>query len=105
MTSGLIFPELATNFSSTLSALRRSTLTISNRLQSITDDAKFVCAVAEFYNLPLVANERCGSWYISPERKAAGAYFKSTDGHAGQWSMSLRRLNIQVLDLVHRKDG
>ena len=105
MTSELIFPELATNFSQTLTALKRSTLSISNRLQSIVDDSEFVCSVAEAYKLPLVANERCGSWYIAPERKAASAYFKSTDGHAGQWSMSLRRLNIQVLNLVSEQNG
>ena len=105
MTSGLIFPELATNFSQTLTALKRSVLSISNRLQSIADDSEFVCAVAEAYSLPLVANERCGSWYIPPEHKAASAYFKSTDGHTGQWSLSLRRLNIQLLDLVSEQNG
>jgi tRNA A64-2'-O-ribosylphosphate transferase len=55
--------------------------------------------------LPLVANERCGSWYIPPERKTASAYFKSTDGHTGQWSFSTRRLNLHLLDLVGRHDG
>lgn len=34
-------------------------------------------------------------------RKARGsAYFKSTDGHAGEWNFSLRRLNLQVLEAV-----
>ncbi|KAL1645535.1 tRNA A64-2'-O-ribosylphosphate transferase [Diplodia intermedia] len=104
-TSDIIFPELSTDFSTTLSTLKRATLSISNRLQSISDDAEFVCAVADAYRRPLVANERCGSWYIPLERKAASAYFKSTDGHAGEWSFSLRRLNIQVLELVGANDG
>jgi tRNA A64-2'-O-ribosylphosphate transferase len=105
MTTDLIFSELATNFSKTLSSLKRSNLTISNRLKSISDDSKFVLEVAAAYDLPLIANERCGSWYIPPERKAGNAYFKSTDGHTGQWSFSSRRLNIQVLDLVSEHHG
>ncbi|KAB2573559.1 tRNA A64-2'-O-ribosylphosphate transferase [Lasiodiplodia theobromae] len=104
-TSDIIFPELSTDFSTTLSSLKRATLSISNRLRSISEDAEFVCAVADAYRRPLVANERCGSWYIPLERKAASAYFKSTDGHTGEWSFSLRRLNIQVLEVVGANDG
>lgn len=103
--SDIIFPELATNFSSTLASLKRSTLSISNRLSSISDDAGFVCQVADAYGLPLVANERCGSWYIPLERKKASAYFKSTDGHNGEWSMSLRRLNTQIIELINQENG
>jgi tRNA A64-2'-O-ribosylphosphate transferase len=105
MTSDLIFPDLATNFSKTLSSLKRSTLSISNRLRSIVDDSEFVLSVADAYKLPLVANERCGSWYIPLERKIGSAYFKSTDGHTGQWSFSSRRLNLQLLDLVAEHHG
>ena len=104
-TSDLIFPELATNFSSTLASLKRSTLSISNRLSSIAEDAEFVCRVADAYGLPLIANERCGSWYIPPERKLASAYFKSTDGHNVEWSMSLRRLNTQVIEEINKQNG
>jgi tRNA A64-2'-O-ribosylphosphate transferase len=101
----LIFPELATNFSHTLNELKKSNLSIKNRLRSIVDDADFVCAVSDAYCLPLVANERCGSWYIPLERKTESVYFKSTDGHMGQWSFSLRRLNLQLLDLMDQKGG
>lgn len=104
-TSDIIFPVLSSNLSETLSSLKRSALSITNRLRSIAQDAEFVCSVAEAYGLPLVANERCGSWYIPPDRKGGSAYFKSTDGHAGEWSFSLRRLNTQVLDIVGRRDG
>ncbi|KAF2087531.1 tRNA a64-2'-o-ribosylphosphate transferase [Saccharata proteae CBS 121410] len=104
-TSDIIFPVLSTDFSTTLSSLKRSTLAISNRLRSIAADATFVCAVADAYNLPLVANERCGSWYIPLGRKKASAYFKSTDGHTGEWAFSLRRLNTQVLGLVGETNG
>ena len=103
--SDLIFSSQATDFSRTLSSLRRSTLSIPNRLKSITSDADFVQTVAAAYGLPLVANERCGSWYIRPEEKAGSAYFKSTDGHTGEWAFSLRRLNVQVFDVVAKSGG
>ena len=104
-TSSLIFPAAANNLSQTLSDLKRSTLSLHNRLKSIAADSRFVLAVADAYGRPLIANERCGSWYIPPARKAGSCYFKSTDGHAGEWAFSLRRLNTQVLDVVGRGDG
>jgi tRNA A64-2'-O-ribosylphosphate transferase len=104
-TSDIIFPILSNNLSSTLSDLKRYTLNISNRLHSIREDAEFVSAVADAYDLPLIANERCGGWYIPPERKVESAYFKSTDGHSGQWAFSLRRLNFQVLDVIEADQG
>ena len=103
--SDLIFPSAASNISSTLGELKRSNLSITNRLRSISQDAEFVQEVARAYRLPLIANERCGSWYIPPADKAGSAYFKSTDGHHGQWAFSLRRLNLQVLDVVGEHGG
>jgi tRNA A64-2'-O-ribosylphosphate transferase len=101
----LHFPSAQTSISQTLSSLRRSALSVSNRLQSIETDAVFVKEVAEHYGLPLVANERCGSWYIDPEVKVGSAYFKSTDGHTGQWDFSFRRLNLQLLPLASEYGG
>jgi tRNA A64-2'-O-ribosylphosphate transferase len=102
----IIFPEQANhNFSRILGGLRRSNLSITNRLRSICQDAAFVDDVAAALKLPLVANERCGSWYIDPARKAASAYFKSTDGHTGQWKFSTRRLNLHLLELIGKHDG
>ncbi|KAK0615953.1 tRNA A64-2'-O-ribosylphosphate transferase [Bombardia bombarda] len=102
----IIFPEQANhNFSKILGDLKRSNLSITNRLRSVRHDAAFVEQVADALRLPLVANERCGSWYIEPGRKAASAYFKSTDGHTGQWKFSTRRLNLQLLELIGRRDG
>ncbi|KXJ93005.1 initiator tRNA phosphoribosyl transferase-domain-containing protein [Microdochium bolleyi] len=54
---------------------------------------------------PLIANERCGSWYIPPRLKRGSAYFKSTDGHHGIWAFSTRRLNLHLLRLVGVNDG
>ena len=104
-TCSLLFPSAFQNVSSTLLALKRSTLSIHNRLQSIHRDSAFVQNVASKYDLPLIANERCGSWYIPPERKAGSAYFKSTDGHWGEWSFSSRRLNLHILDIIERHGG
>jgi tRNA A64-2'-O-ribosylphosphate transferase len=88
-----------------LRAIRRSTLSIPNRLRSIIDDSTFATRVSKFYDLPLIANERCGSWYIPPDLKGGSVYFKSTDGHHGQWRFSLRRLNLQLLKVMGEKDG
>ena len=101
----LILPTASNNFSHTLSALKRSRLSIRNRLASIYEDSQFVQKIATSQGLPLVANERCGSWYIPTEKKAGSAYFKSTDGHQGQWKFSLRRLNLQVLGIVGEYSG
>lgn len=104
-TSSLLLPAASQNLSSTLSCLKRSTLSTTNRLHSIYDDSIFVQNVASSYGLPLVANERCGSWYIPTDHKAGSAYFKSTDGHWGQWSFSTRRLNLQILSIIGRSGG
>ncbi|KAI9776476.1 MAG: hypothetical protein M1835_005513 [Candelina submexicana] len=104
-TSTLIFSTASSNFSKTLTDIKRSSLSIPNRLRSLQQDSKFVLSVADTFNLPLIANERCGGWYIPPERKASSAYFKSTDGHTGQWKFSLRRLNLHVLDVVAEHGG
>ena len=103
--SSLLLPSASQGFSSTLSSLKRSTLSTTNRLRSIHQDSLFVQDVASSYNLPIVANERCGNWYILPEKKAGIAYFKSTDGHWGQWGFSTRRLNMQILDIIGRSGG
>lgn len=101
----IIFPSASSNINAIVSELRHDELSIKNRLHSIRRDAQFVGEVACLLGLPLVANERCGSWYIEPERKAGSAYFKSTDGHNGQWSFSLRRLNLQLLDIIQEGQG
>lgn len=103
--SDLIFPQASKTLTTTLTSLKRTNLSISNRLQSIKHDADFVQRVAAAYQLPLVANERCGSWYISPTDKQGSVYFKSTDGHFGQWSLNLRRLNLHLLEVIGSHGG
>jgi tRNA A64-2'-O-ribosylphosphate transferase len=112
------------SISSLLTQLRRSTLTPHNRLKSIHADAAYIAQVASAFSItsqqfgdsesgkkgkrkgrPLVANERCGSWYIPPEKKDGSAYFKSTDGHERAWKFSTRRLNLHLIDLIEENDG
>ncbi|MCJ1478664.1 hypothetical protein MMC13_007345 [Lambiella insularis] len=104
-TDSLIFPSAFHNLSQTLSSLKRSRLSIHNRLASIYQDSQFAQKVSDIHKLPLVANERCGSWYIPTEKKVGSAYFKSTDGHQGEWRFSLRRLNLQILEIIGEYDG
>lgn len=126
--SDIIFPSQESSISTNninkiLGDLKRSNLSITNRLRSIQKDADFVEEVAAALSgggagtgdgnddgrkkqrRPLVANERCGSWYIRPNLKGASAYFKSTDGHTGQWKFSTRRLNLHLLPIIEKCDG
>lgn len=93
------------SFYAHLRSIKKSTLSVRNRLTSILVDAEFVKSVSDLYHLPLIANERCGSWYIDPQDKAGSAYFKSTDGHHGIWNFSLRRLNLQLLPVLGQHGG
>lgn len=85
--------------------LRKDSLSIKNRLQSIIYDAKFVASTKDKVGLPLVPNERCGLWYVPPGKQKDTSYFKSTDGHTGQWSFSLRRLNFHLLPTISANGG
>ncbi|EGR49288.1 uncharacterized protein TRIREDRAFT_106276 [Trichoderma reesei QM6a] len=100
-----LFSTNQPSISSLLTQLRRSTLTPRNRLQSIHADASFVAEKRQRRNRPLVANERCGSWYIPPGKKDGSAYFKSTDGHERAWKFSTRRLNLHLIDMIEKNDG
>ncbi|KAI7848124.1 tRNA A64-2'-O-ribosylphosphate transferase [Circinella umbellata] len=87
--------------------IRKDHKNILNRLRSIQEDADFVKEISSLFpRLPLVANERCGSWYIDPtERQVHSVYFKSTDGHMGQWDFNLRRGNLHLLDIINKYQG
>ncbi|EFY84136.1 putative 2'-O-ribosyl phosphate transferase RIT1 [Metarhizium acridum CQMa 102] len=117
----IVFPSQP-SLSTLLTSLKRSTLSIHNRLTSILSDAEFVHQAAQALRQPpsnneanqetqervprpLIANERCGSWYIPPGDKYASAYFKSTDGHERAWKFSTRRLNLHLLDMIEKHDG
>jgi tRNA A64-2'-O-ribosylphosphate transferase len=84
----------------------------------------FIPQVRELYpTLPLLANLRCGLWYVRPEAVTAAVssceeggagcrtppvptcYFKSTDGHTGNWSFSTTRMNLHVAEEAARQGG
>lgn len=93
------------NINSIKRELRRDALLVKNRLQSILHDARFVESLVDIIGFPLVPNERCGLWYVDPSKSAETAYFKSTDGHMGQWSFLKRRLNLHLLALLGKSGG
>lgn len=75
---------------------------VGNRLLSIRHDVDVFVRrlVTETYpHLPVLSNERCGSWYAFPFG-GGSCYFKSTDGHVGTWNFSLKRLNLPVVTKV-----
>ncbi|CUM65140.1 uncharacterized protein PRCAT00002767001 [Priceomyces carsonii] len=80
--------------------LKKDSLGLKNRLQSILYDAQYVLLSTNIFNdIPLVANERCGLWYIPKPMLTDTCYFKSTDGHTHHWKFSFRRLNLHLLSL------
>lgn len=103
----LVFPSASVNVNAIARRINNASTSqsILARLRSINEDTNFVHFVANDIKLPVIANERCGSWYVPPKLKAGSVYFKSTDGHVGQWAFSLRRLNLQLLDILSKHDG
>ncbi|KAG5365494.1 hypothetical protein CJU90_4577 [Yarrowia sp. C11] len=95
----------ALSFGKLAKGLRKDSRSVKNRVQSIFHDSQHVKRVSESFELPLVANERCGRWYISPDDIAESVYFKSTDGHTNVHSFSTRRLNLHLLDFVKKHGG
>ncbi|KAL6453136.1 RIT1 tRNA A64-2'-O-ribosylphosphate transferase [Candida maltosa Xu316] len=85
--------------------LKKSSLSLKNRLQSILYDYYFVSNIQDELNYPLVPNERCGLWYVPTNERLDSCYFKSTDGHTNVWSFSLRRLNLHLLPHIISEEG
>lgn len=76
-------------------SLNREQHSLYNCLLSILDDTRFVDEIRALYpTLPVFVNLRCGLWYS--ESRHQTCYFKSTDGHFGNWNFSCIRLNLQV---------
>lgn len=85
------------SYADILKSLRRESVSVRSRLQSIIVDHRYIL---QFQPFALVANERCGLWYVPPGQRAESVYFKSTDGHTGEWSFSERRTNFHLLHLL-----
>jgi tRNA A64-2'-O-ribosylphosphate transferase len=79
-----------------------------NRLHSISSDSAFVRATAEAYKhrFEVIPNQRCGTWYCDPSSSSSVyAYFKSTDGHTGNWGFNMRRSNLPFAEMAEKKGG
>lgn len=77
-----------------------------NRLHSIASDERFVWRVAKGYAFPIIANQRCGTWYCDPKSTSdVYAYFKSTDGHTNNWAFNLRRSNLILAEKAETEGG
>jgi tRNA A64-2'-O-ribosylphosphate transferase len=85
-------------------ALNREQHSLYNCLLSILDDSRFVNEIRVLYSgLPVFVNLRCGLWYSAAGHETC--YFKSTDGHFGNWSFSLVRLNLHVAQACSQRGG
>ncbi|KAG0063666.1 hypothetical protein BGZ89_009723 [Linnemannia elongata] len=87
--------------------MRRDAKSLLNRLRSIQADASFVSEISNLFpQFPVIANERCGTWYVHPSKiHKPGVYFKSTDGHTGIWDFNLRRYNPHLISTIIKHGG
>jgi tRNA A64-2'-O-ribosylphosphate transferase len=91
----VFFVPLPTSTHGVDRVIRREQHSLYNCLLSILDDSRFVDDVRRLYpGVPVFANLRCGLWYTAGGHDTC--YFKSTDGHFGNWSFSSTRLNLHV---------
>ena len=113
--------QLLFGFSPSIQCLRRrvrqSQLSLHNRLLSIHDDSCFLSSLLSHYPpFPVLANLRCGAWYLRPRDSRPLAcpssssspsccYFKSSDSHCLHWTFSPTRCNAAVLLLAAERGG
>jgi len=84
--------------------LKKQEVGLYNCVNSVLGDVCFVKEIANIYpSLSLVANLRCGLWYAP--NCSSTCYFKSTDGHYGNWGFSCTRLNLHTAQLAARERG
>ena len=100
----VLFPHQHNSVGRVLRQLKKEDSSLFNCACSVSNDASFVEEVSKLYpHLPVVANLRCGLWYV--RQGDPTCYFKSTDGHNGNWSFSTTRLNLHVAELAAAKGG
>ncbi|VEU21319.1 DEKNAAC102797 [Brettanomyces naardenensis] len=105
----MLDPEILKDLKELDKTSRRSNLSVRNRLLSIIHDNSYLLQLKDRlfsgFDVPFVPNERCGTWYVNPSDYPTTCYFKSTDGHTGEWHFSTRRLNFHLLPLIAEKDS
>ncbi|CAG8661712.1 7719_t:CDS:2 [Acaulospora colombiana] len=99
--------ELLSDTPSVLKSIRGEATDIYNRIQSIHEDSQFVTMIADqFPKYPMFG--KILSYSVVQrllEDRPEHVYFKSTDGHFGQWSFNLRRANLHLLPLICEHGG
>ncbi|KAH9301190.1 hypothetical protein KI387_012773, partial [Taxus chinensis] len=84
--------------------IKRMDQSLYNALRSIYHDSLFVAQIRKLWpELPLMANLRCGLWYS--QQFDGTCYFKSTDGHTGNWAFNINRLNMHVATIAAERGG
>lgn len=87
-----------------LRQLKKEENSLFNCACSVSSDATFIDEVSHLHSaLPVIANLRCGLWYIRNPQNTC--YFKSTDGHSGNWAFSTTRLNMHVAETAASRNG
>jgi len=86
---------------------RSDHVALYDRLKSIEEDAQFVEEIGTIFgNFCVIANERCGTWYIPPNRVfPETVYFMSKDGHNNNWNLSLKRINLHLIPIIAKFGG
>lgn len=103
--SDICFPSQQASIYKVTRELKKESHSLFNCIHSILNDASFIQEVHQLYpGLPLIANLRCGLWYTGPNPDGA-CYYKSTDGHCGNWSFSTSRLNMHVATAAAKSGG
>ena len=100
---GVTFPTF-NSVNRVLRQLKKEECSLFNCACSVSSDAVFIDEVSQLHPaLPVIANLRCGLWYTRDPQQTC--YFKSTDGHNGNWSFSTTRLNMHVAEAAASKNG
>lgn len=100
---GFTFPRL-NSVNRVLRELKKEENSLFNCVCSVSSDAAFIEELSSLHpGIPIEANLRCGLWYVRDRQQTC--YFKSTDGHNGNWSFSKTRLNIHLAETAANHGG
>ena len=87
-----------------LRQLKKEESSLFNCVCSVSDDAAFIDEISNLHSgLSIIANLRCGLWHVRDPHETC--YFKSTDGHNGNWAFSTTRLNMHVAETAAAQNG
>ena len=104
MSDESINASLAPSIYALTRALKRASLGVFHCVHSVAMDTTFVAEQRRrFSSVPMFANLRAGAWYVDEDVREC--YFKSTDGHFGNWQFSATRLNAHVAREAARAGG